>query len=761
MENENYQQIPKATTLGEPSVNKPLSPKDALTRFKTYPIVSVIGPSGAGKSQLMNVVLNHTASSTVKVGVGEKNQTTTIRSNFVLDSRIERDEQFALLIHTKSFEKKQVIGILIESLHELFIRSSYSAEETIENMDTRWLKEILEPTEAAFHLGVLQEQIDVEELQRSVTPILEQIEKVDGKTFNELAKEKKSESTLQGTKIQTVRKQLFEDLWEQSQSTSPLFDQWIDHVGAVLWDKLLKALHLECIDHKPGHILEISGVISDDEDDSNAKIIRSLYDPSAPYSLMIEEIYFACRPNQELMDNLDCEQNRQNALFRLCLRDTVGVTQTGTDLATIRTGLETSSSYKADMLLVLLNLEERDDVLKNLCAEIQAFRKRNDKKKIAIKLLFTKADKLIETKIVTKMTGLTLSQDSYNFSIGKALQELGSTVEQFSQMVPNCEATWLALRYRETDFDPIQVAINANPDIDLSSVFGFTDDPFKPSGIYRVLGKYVDEITRAILPKGMEQACRLTVTDPNKPIITIHLEQKKLAPMLQTMQFLLTQDKAKVNSYLLPLTPTNGYKVSPWSVNAWWWYLTQGLGHKSAARSGKYLDFNINMRSLLRVVLKQSINTIENLYEKNAVITLAENLREHSDEFTVLLKALNTTDEQMALAFTGLNPGALDEMALYTKYIQILHFKLREYFQDPYRQEEILDRVSLQLSFHNLTIKNRITNVYNAQYSHDLSMRRALHEYKSIFESQEFGTIVTSEIGATMSDMVNKLVIPM
>ncbi|ALS09910.1 hypothetical protein ABE82_26180 (plasmid) [Paenibacillus peoriae] len=744
----------------EPNEKKHFTPEDALARFKTYPIISAIGPSGAGKTQLLNVVVNEVSSSVLKVGVGEKNQTTLIPTNFILDSRIERDQQFAFQLHTELFHKKQVSGMLIESLQELFSKSGYSTEETVENMDTNWLKEILEPNKGAYHLGVLQEQIDVEELQRVVTPILEQIEEGDGKSFIDLAKEKKSESTLQGIKMKTVRKHLFEELWEQFQSTSPMFIQWIDNIGKVLWKKLLTTLHLENSTHQPGDVIEISGEFTGNEEDPYAQILNSLYDPSEPYSLMIDEIYFACRPNQELMNNLDNERNREKAIFRLCLRDTIGVTQTGTDLATIRTGLETCSTYKADMLLVLLNLEERDDVLKTLCGEIEAFRKRNDKQKMAIKLLFTKADRAIESKIVTKMTGLKLSDDIFNRYIGKALQDLGTDVEQLSELVPDCEATWLSLRYWETGSDRIQKAIKENPNIDMFSFFGSTEDPFKPDGIYKLLGKYVEEIMNSILPKGMDKACRLTVDDPNNPVITLDLKHEKLTSMLQNMQFLLTQDKAKVNSYLLPKRPINGYRISPWSVNTWWWYLSKGIGYQSNSRSGKYLNFNINMRSLLRNVLKQSLNSIENLYENNAIETKAENLRLFLDEFEVLLKALNTTADQMALAFAGLNPAVLDEMTRYNKYVQILHYKLREYFQDTNRQEQIINRVSYQLSYENPFVKSRITKAYFEQYSHDLSMRKVLHEYKAIFESQEFGDIVTTEIGATMTDMVNKLVIP-
>src|SRR5690606_38514259 len=154
----------------------------------------------------------------------------------------------------------------------------------------------------------------------------------------------------------------------------------------------------------------------------------------APFSLIVREAYIACRPNQELINDSDVGNGKPP--FRLCLRDTVGVNQTANDRQTIRAGLEVGMAYHSDLLLILLNLEDRDDTIRPLCEMIdEVANKKHGKRQVPIKILFTKADKLIETKVSQLTPHLVVSPSDYEKFIPDAVEEVGKTVKTYSDVI--------------------------------------------------------------------------------------------------------------------------------------------------------------------------------------------------------------------------------------------------------------------------------------------------------------------------------------
>ncbi|SPY17279.1 Predicted GTPase [Paenibacillus polymyxa] len=735
-----------------PSI-QPIQPEDALQRLNTYPSICIIGPTGAGKTALTNAILNHMISSILKIGVGEKNQTTLISTNYITDSRIEREDRFALRLQMKPLDDKMITGILISALFELFCKSDYNAEETIENMEESWWTDVLEPEKANYHLGFIHDFVSLEELKFAIAPILENIEIINGKSFSELAREKKKESSLQSLKITEVRKHLFEETWEElKEEHTGRFYQWLQNIEIILWAKLKEILRFK--EATPVDTLDRYGSVLNIED---ADILTNIFDPKAPYSLIIKEAYIACRPNQELIN--DSNTGNGKPPFRLCLRDTVGVNQTANDRQTIRAGLEVGMAYHSDLLLVLLNLEDRDDTIRPICEMIEeASNKKNRKSQVPIKILFTKADKLIETKVSQLTPHLVVDTNDYEKLIPTAVKEVGKTVKTYSSVIENCDASWLSLRYRNPD--PIQNALDRRNDFDPKEAFGYTPSAFEPAGIYGILRGLVDTIQNRMLPAGMNSPYYITVDKPNEPIVQIRIDKDKVKDLVQGLQYQLTQNSQIVNMYLLPMDiPKDGLKVSPWSFNAYWNYLQQGLGHRTNARSGKYLNFNINMKSLVARELGRSLQTLNVLYDRGAVDTLAINLKERPESFDSLLNALHTTDLEIQKAFSGWSPHLVEERNHYDRNTQILQFKLCQYFQDPDRQFQIIDRVAFALTFGNKEIKDRLIREYREEHSHDRTMRRLQNELKRIFEGDEFATLLVQELSEAMSNMVNKLFI--
>ncbi|MNO68525.1 hypothetical protein D3C76_593590 [compost metagenome] len=746
MTNEN----PRFTVL--PPI-QPIQPEDALQRLKTYPSICIIGPTGAGKTALNNAILNYMISSLLKIGVGEKNQTTLIPTNYVTDSRIEWEDRYALRLHMKPLDDKLITGILIDALFELFCKSDYNAEETIENMEESWWTNVLEPEKASYHLGSIHDLVSLEELKSAIAPILKNIEVINGKLFSDLAREKKKESSLQSLKIAEVRKHLFEETWEELQDEyTSHFHEWLQNIEIILWAKLKELMKLE--GNTPVESLDRYGSVTDDED---AIILTNLFDPKSPYSLIVREAFIACRPNQELINDSDAGYGKPP--FRLCLRDTVGVNQTANDRQTIRAGLEVGMAYHSDLLLILLNLEDRDDTIRPLCEMInEVSNKKHGKSQVPIKILFTKADKLIETKVSQLTPHLVIGPNDYEKCIPDAVKEVGKTVKAYSDLIDHCDASWLSLRYR--DPDPIQSALEKRDDFDPKQVFGYTSNAFEPAGIYGILRSLVDTIQKRMLPKGMNSPYYITVDKPNEPIIQICVNKDKMQDLIQSLQYQLTQNIQIVNMYLLPMEiPKDALKVSPWSLNAYWNYLQQGLGHRTNARSGKYLNFNINMKSLVARELSKSLQSLNSLYDRGAVDTLAVNLKDRPESFEALLKALHTTDVDKQKAFSGWSPHLVEERSNYDRNTQILQFKLCQYFQEPDRQLQIIDRIAFGLTFGNKEIQDRLIREYRAEYSHDRTMRRLQNEFMRIFEGTEFAGLVAQELGEAMSNMVNKLFI--
>lgn len=733
------------------NVIQPIQPEDALQRIKTYPFICITGPTGSGKTLLTNTILNPRISSILKIGVGEKNQTTLITTNFVIDSRIKQEEHFALRLHMKPLDEKLITGILIDALFELFCKSDYAAEETIENMEESWWMSVLEPVKASYRLGSIHGLVCLEELKLAITPILNNIEKINGKSFSDLVKEKKKETSLQSLKTAEVRKYLFEGTWEElSEDYTALFHQWLKNIESILWSKLK-----ELTNHQgttPVETLEKKGFVTNPED---VDILTRVFDPKAPYSLIVKEAYIACRPNQYLIDNSEEETN--NTPFRLCLRDTVGVNQTANDRQTIRAGLESGLAYHADLILVLLNLEDRDDTIRPLIVMLDEITKKHGRRQVPIKILFTKADKLIETKVTQLTSSLIVSQEDYDRFTTQAVKEVGDTVKTFSEMIEHCDASWLSLRYR--DPDPIQIAIKNSNDLDLSSIYGYTPDSFEPAGIYGVLRGLVNTVQAKMLPNGMSAPHYITVSQPNEPIVQIQIDKEKIKDQVQSLQYQLTQVKQVVNAYWLPMVPADGMKVSPWSFNYYWHYLQQGLGHRTNARSGKYLNFNINMKALVAREMGKCLQSMNTLYDQGAVLTFADNLKGFIDSFDSLLNALHTTDVDRKKAFVGLNPCLIEEMDPFKRNTQILHYKLCEYFQESFRQSQIIDRAAFGLTYGNKEIQERLNREYSVEYSHDRTMRRLQNEFKHIFEEPEFANLVAQELGEAMTNMVNKLFI--
>ncbi|WP_422658932.1 GTPase domain-containing protein [Paenibacillus sp. EC2-1] len=735
-----------------------ISPTDALMRSQQYPSTSIIGPSGAGKTAFINAVFNKNLSKILKIGVGDKNQTTLFTCNFVLDSRISEDK-FAFKVRTQPFDYKRIVTIVVDALCDLFWKNDYSAEETVRNISDSWLlHHVLEPAKATYRLSEIKEQISIEELKDAVLLILKNMETYQGSSFEDLLKEKKKEPSLKAFKNPEIRQQLFTTLWDNTdQIIKGYFQEWLQSVEKVVWMEFCKQFQYEWTGEPPADLLLEGSVLETEK----ANALRQIFNPKAPYSLIIREAYLACRPHEELYK--DKAYDLSEPPFRLCLRDTVGVNQSANDMQTIQEGIEVGLTYRANSLLILLNLEDRDDTLKPFCNIIHdQLEKKSSTQHKSVYVLFTKGDKLIGTRVSQKTNNLVIGQKDYNENIIETILEVEEKAEQFVNMIGRCDARWISLRYYEKEDDPIQKALEEYDNKRLMKELReshkiklMADQAFKPIGLYSILEQMTKSILDSMLPPGMAKPHYVSVPDRNKVAIELFVDKTRILEKLTAVKKVLTQEKINVNAYLFPSEPVapNYLEISPWTVNAYWSKLQLGLGHNSKSDPGKYLNISINMKSLVYRSLTAYMS-IEQLYNMDAVSVSAANLKGDLTELEGILNALqiNQLSQETKAQFS-------EEGSLFRRYEQVLNEKLKEYFSQPYRQLQVLDAVAQQLTFGNQKVIDRLESVYGAQYSHDRSMRRVQNELYKLFSSEEFNDLLVEEVGRTMTEMINKLFI--
>ena len=93
--------------------NNKITALSALKRRSSAPQLVVVAPSGSGKSTLIYLLLNHKIIPYMRIGIGEKSQTTIIPCEFCFDERIEDEETFAIQIIMKDFAAKDIICQLL------------------------------------------------------------------------------------------------------------------------------------------------------------------------------------------------------------------------------------------------------------------------------------------------------------------------------------------------------------------------------------------------------------------------------------------------------------------------------------------------------------------------------------------------------------------------------------------------------------------------------------------------------------------------
>lgn len=711
-----------------------LMPREAHKRIKTAQSIVVIGPTSSGKSTLIYALVNHQIIKFILVGVGDKCQTTIIPCNFLFDERIEKGEFFSIQIRTKVFSPKQIHIKVVEILAKQFALCGYEAEETISSIDSEVMLGILEPADAEYHLGKIVNEISIEDFKNIVNKALTIIEDAEESFYNRV-KKKKREPDKRKVSIDEIRCIIMEDMWnELPEPIREEYQNWLNSIG----EKITQRLNI-CLGANSGveSINEFS-VVEDDILPYGGMILQSLFDPYEPYSLIVEEMTMACRPRDELIDMF-----YDKIPLRFCLRDTMGLNQINMDNNSVKDALDIALNCSPDSILLLMNLEERDDVIENCCEAINSKIGKAQRLDVPVHVIFTKADRVL-SNIINKADRKTveLTQADYTEHIEAAIDIMENSIEGYLSHLMESSATWLSIRYLEEKIDPIQCA--------LKEVTSPLIEKFTRNGLYRKINEILKETQMRILPKGVTSPLYVTVKDTGLPAVEIKIDPIVLSKEFNQIQEVLTKDKAVVNGYQI----TDTRRIHGRSVVRYYENLQIGLGYTTNAYV--YGNFSINMKGMLKKVLENKIPDFLTLYQSEVIKTLADNMDDV--ELDKVIAELDENEQITQFAFADINPAIFDDLPLKVKKIQKLHLIFRHYFGSSDKFYMVIDRVAFNLSYGNDAIKKMTDAIYNKPFiTYDETIRLMQENFKKQYGSPNFADVLAAEMSSAMTELVNKM----
>lgn len=715
-----------------------LTSKQALERMKSAQTIVVVGPTSSGKSTLIYALVNQHIIGFISTGIGDKCQTTIIPCNFLFDERINEDKYFSLRIRTKKFTGKVIHLEIMEMLANQFTMNGMCAEDTLDAIDEKTFKFILEPKNSAYHLDKIADMIPIKEFKKVIADSLSELEKAEP-SFIERVNIKKKEYQKQKVLISIIRKMVFEEMWDELDSSfKEEYYNWLKSIGDKITDRLSKLMGTS-------DNLENINEYSAEKDDScsyGGTILRTLFDPFQPFSLIVEDMVLACRPRHELIEKAD-----ENVPLRFCLRDTMGLNQIDMDNNSIKDALDIALNCSPDSILLLMSLEEREDVIVNSCEVINEKIGKAQKLDIPVNVIFTKADRII-TNIISKFEKetLELTQLDYDKNITEAIAIMENSIQKYKSILPQESTTWLSIRYKEEKIDPIQIALHKIDSIEFLKWL----IKFKPEGLYQKIGDIIHDTQQRILPNDMTNPLFVTVKHPEKPAVKIEINGDVISDIFKQIQIRLTEDKAIVNGYLI----TSKYAINGRSVVAYYNKLQHGQGHTTRAKV--YGNFSINMKRMLNNILCQLVPNFAILYNSGAVGTVIDNLDER--EVNRIVKIMDSNPVIIKHVCSDLNP-ALFDFTPQASMTQQLHILFKDYFRDTGKYYMVMDKVAFNLSYGNSKIQDIIDTIYAKYISYDATIRKMQETYKEIFATKDFADIIAEEIGNAMTDLINKMFI--
>ena len=78
---------------------------------------------------------------------------------------------------------------------------------------------------------------------------------------------------------------------------------------------------------------------------------------------------------------------------------------------------------------------------------------------VPVRILLTKADRIIESKINANKEAVSIQLTDYESHILPAIEEVENLSKRYYELFPEQKVDWLSLRYHEEKIDPIQLSL--------------------------------------------------------------------------------------------------------------------------------------------------------------------------------------------------------------------------------------------------------------------------------------------------------------
>lgn len=712
-----------------------LTPAKVARRSKSIPTICVIGPTGSGKTTLIYSILNHRLVGIIQVGIGEKKQTTIIPTNFICDERIEDENKVALKICMKQFAAKDVHYNVMLKLADLYNDKDIDSDEWADNIDEEFIEKVFEPDDKAYHLKELVSAIDLDDMRNVLLPLLKAVDEIKPSFSDRVAEKKKMYPKSSKKPMAEIRRMVFEDIIEGFGDKSPIWTKyydWLNRIGDIVKARLIDVLGEAPIKDKIYEFdLGNQGIETD-----GARVLQELFNPYKAYSLVIEEMTLISRPRKELI-----ELNSEEYPLRFCLKDTMGLNQLDDGEAYIKEALDVALSTIPDSIMLLLNLEERDKTLTESCDAIGKKLKAASKLDVPVRILLTKADRIIESKINANKQAVSMQLSDYENHILEAINEVEDLSKRYHDLFPDQDVNWLSLRYHEEKIDPIQLSLK---NLGSDQIRRFT-----PEGLYSSVYSAIEDTQKRVLPHGIKYPVFVSVIDENLPAISFKANESLLANEVNDIQSKLILDKALINGYQI----TDPTRIHGRSVVCYYSNLRQGRGYTTRAKV--YGNFSINMKGMLFNLLRQYIPEFVTLYNAKAIKTVTDNIG--IDDLEKLIDVMDSDGDLAEKALRNVNPTLVEDEE--SRDNQVMHYIFKDYFMGSDKYYSVIDKVAKNLSYSNEWVSNQIDAIYQLPISYDETIRMMQMRFLEIFKTKEFSKLIVEEIGNAMTEIANKMFI--
>ncbi|MDR1549514.1 MAG: hypothetical protein LBT06_13130 [Hungatella sp.] len=598
-------------------------------------------------------------------------------------------------IKRKTFASKMINNEILASIAKLFYSSRENAEDTVDEMDEDWFHKILEPKEALYHLGYMEDKISREALIEAILPILKEIEKDE--KFQTRIDERKNNVK---AKKKEVYSDIFVEMWNmlisQNEDIGEAYDKWLQGIGTLIEEELnslMPASDNETVDFsvQKGDVLPYGG-----------EILERIFDAKEPISLVVEEVTMTSKPSKELIDIC----GRKKIPLRFCLRDTMGLTQAAIDYNSMKDALEIALNCNPDNILLMINLEDREDVIKPCCEAITKKIAVMNERRIPLNIFFSKADQTVESFIdKIPRNNKVLSQKDYDDNVQAAIESVDAKIKDYVVNMPPVKYQWGSLRFKEQGIDPVQTSLASDADL---------QNHFNPNGLYQYIKDMVNEAQQSLLPSGYKNLVVLNVKDPSEPACKVVFDKECAESKLREIQQYLGTEKSVINGYLIK----EEYPVHWRSVQTYYSRLQQGLGHTT--RANVYANFSINMKGVILRSLLRTYPDINSLCDK-----------------TLKINTENVSDDSKAQISEMIANGSAATI-MGNRYLSVL------------------DVAAFRLSYTNEEVRKLIDEIYYAPISYDESMKRMQKKYQEFFLSERFTEILVNELESAMTLVLNK-----